>query len=122
MAEELVEAILETRNYLGKSLMPLEQYSSFARGIFQVGNQTIIARQYYEEIPFYGPPRPAGQLAEGEIMQITKFYEWKIIDCPRVSTNCRLSVYSLMAVSSGTSQACMQTCCMVRGRVKPPTV
>ena len=87
MAEELVEVILETRNYLGKSLMPLEQYSSFARGIFQVGNQTIFARQYYEEIPFYGPPRPAGQLAVGEKMQITKFYEWKIIDCPRVSTN-----------------------------------
>ncbi len=55
----------------------------FSRGVFEVGTQTVVPSQYYQEIPYYGPPRPAGQ-DEGPMPQITKFYEWKIIDSPRV--------------------------------------
>ena len=37
-----------------------------------------------QEIPFYGPPR-GYKPDENGAPQISKFYEWKIIDSPRVS-------------------------------------
>lgn len=61
--------------------MPLERYYLLGRGVFEVGKVTVASGQYYQEIPYYGPPRPC----EGKALEITKFYEWKIIDCPRVS-------------------------------------
>ena len=62
--------------------MPLEKYHLLSRGVFEVGKVTVASGQYFQEIPFYGPPRAVG---EGQPLEITKFYEWKIIDCPRVS-------------------------------------
>ena len=38
---------------------------------------------WLQEIPFYGPPRPVAVQA-GNVPEITKFHEWKVIDCPRV--------------------------------------
>lgn len=83
LAEQLAGLIVEVRNHLGPSIMPLGQYHMFSRGIFEAAGKTILPGQYYEEIPYYGPPRPAGQ-DESVLPQITKFYEWKIIDSPRV--------------------------------------
>ena len=45
-----------------------------------------ISEQYsvvFQEIPFYGPPRPCSQ-ESGRSLAISKFYEWKVIDCPKV--------------------------------------
>ncbi len=83
LGDKLADVIVEVRDHLGQSIMPLDRYHMFSRGVFEVGRQTVISGQYYEEIPYYGPPRPAGQ-DQGGIMEITKFYEWKIIDSPRV--------------------------------------
>jgi hypothetical protein len=80
LAEELAETVVETRNHLGPDLMPLERHHVFSRGIFEVNQQTIIAGQYYEELPFYGPPKLPGPSGGPHI---SKFYEWKIIDSPR---------------------------------------
>ena len=85
-AEELAKSIVEMRNHLGPTLMPLNKYHFFRRGILEIGNQTVISAEYFEEIPFYGPPRPCG----GEALEITKFYEWKLVDCPRVRHLCEL--------------------------------
>ena len=80
LADELAEAAVELRNHLGEALMPLEKYYLLSRGVFEIGKVTVASGQYFQEIPYYGPPRPC----EGEQLEITKFYEWKIIDCPRV--------------------------------------
>lgn len=77
----MAESIVEMRNHLGKALMPLDKHFFFRRGFFQIGNQTILSAQYFEEIPFYGPPRPCGG---EERFQLTKFFEWKLVNCPRV--------------------------------------
>ena len=52
------------------------------RGTFEIRGQTLSSAQYYEEIPFYGPPRQPNS----EENDITKFYEWKLIDKPKVCT------------------------------------
>ena len=80
-AEELAEDIVGMRNYLGDKFMPLHKYPDFPRGVVECGSQTLISAQYFEEIPFYGPPRPCGH----EPMQITKFYEWQAVKVSRVS-------------------------------------
>ena len=80
-AEELAEDIVGMRNYLGDKFMPLHKYPDFPRGVVECGSQTLISAQYFEEIPFYGPPRPCGH----EPMQITKFYEWQAVKVTRVS-------------------------------------
>ena len=77
----MAESIVEMRNHLGKALMPLDKHFFFRRGFFQIGNQTILSAQYFEEIPFDGPPRPCGG---EERFQLTKFFEWKLVNCPRV--------------------------------------
>ena len=69
------------RNYLGDKFMPLHKYPDFPRGVVECGTQTLISAQYFEELPFYGPPRPCGH----EPMQITKFYEWQAVNISRVS-------------------------------------
>ena len=70
-AEELAEDIVGMHNYLGDKFMPLHKYPDFPRGVVEYGSQTLLSAQYFEEIPFYGPPRPCGQ----EHLQITKFYK-----------------------------------------------
>ena len=79
-AEELAEDIVGMRNHLGDKFMPLHKYPDFPRGLVECGSQTLISAQYFEEIPFYGPPRPSGH----EPMQITKFYEWQAVKVSRV--------------------------------------
>lgn len=78
-AEQLALAIVEMRNHLGRNIMPLEKFHGFSRGTFETGGQTLCSAQYYEEIPFYGPPRQP----HNEEGQITKIYEWKLINKPK---------------------------------------
>ena len=81
MADELAAAIVDVRNHLGEKFMPLHKYHGFSRGMVDVGPQTLVAAQYYEAIPFYGPPR---KCEEGKEMEITKFYEWKVAKASKV--------------------------------------
>ena len=97
LAEELALALVDVRDYLGTDIMPLEKFSAFPRGKVGVGGKTLFTSQYYEEIPYYGPPR---SVKDGrEDLEITKFYEWKVIACAKV----RLSpVWSMNIISLTT--------------------
>ena len=83
-AEELAEDIVSMRDYLGDKFMPLHKYPDFPRGVVECGSQTLLSAQYFEEVPFYGPPRPCGQ----EDLEITKFYKWRVVKVLRVSIIC----------------------------------
>ena len=48
LAEELADSIVETRNYLGPAIMPLDKYHVFSRGIFEVNEKTVVSGQYYQ--------------------------------------------------------------------------
>ena len=53
------------------------------RGTFEIGSQSVLSAQYYEEIPFYGPPAPI----DDSSFPPTKFFEWKVVDGPKVRCN-----------------------------------
>lgn len=80
--------------------MPLEKYYLLSRGVFEIGKVTVASGQYFQEIPYYGPPRPC----EGEQLEITKFYEWKIIDCPRADIKPDTPVKTIYHLEKGKMQ------------------
>ena len=82
LADELAAYIVDMRNHLGEKFLPLPKFYGFSRGMLNVGPQVLVAIQYYQEIPFYGPPR---QCEEGKRLEITKFCEWKVAKGSKVS-------------------------------------
>ena len=77
--------------------------------MFEIKGQTLSSVQYYEEIPFYGLPcQPSDKCS------ITKFYQWTLVDKPKVSNIVvmlhreGLTVYiDESAISADTSVLCM---------------
>ena len=99
IGEELALALVDMRDHLGTDIMPLEKFSAFPRGRVGIGRKTLITSQYYEEIPYYGPPRSVKDGRKAN--EITKFYEWKVIACAKVRWTpiWSMNILSLAAIS-----------------------
>lgn len=76
-AKILEDKVKEVRDFLGKELVTVPYFS---RGVLEIpiGPEgrvhCVISRQFYELVPYYGPPR------EPRADEITKLYQWLVVD------------------------------------------